>query len=464
MKKILVVEDDSTIAQGLKELLQSEAYKVYTVVEGNEALRKTVAWGPDLVLLDVNLPGLSGFEVCRQIRAKGYVNPIVMLTSRAEQVDKVIGLEVGADDYVTKPFDGRELLARLRAHLRVLERLPSTTKHRTATTGLRRRQSGDPTVVGSVIDDYEILSVLGKGGMGVVYKANDMTLEREVALKVMNASLSSDASFLKRFQSEAKALAKLQNPNIVTVHALRETELGFCIVMEFVRGCTLADKIHKTGSLDTETALAVFKPVLNALDHAHKSGIIHRDIKPSNILLTDDGGVKVTDFGLAKIQQGAAATVTVGTGGTLCYMSPEQVRGLANVDARGDIYSTGMTLYETLAGRVPFASSETEFSIMQTIVDGKIAPLGQLNPSLPDGLVKAVMKALSHDPEKRYQSAAEMWSALELFQRVADSHRENSPKAAIRQGFVVTRKFMYPVLIIVFVILMGLLLRSLLPL
>ena len=297
-----------------------------------------------------------------------------MLTSLTEQVDKVTGLEAGANDYVTKPFDARELLARVRAHLRAFDRLPLTLSSmlRSPTTAPYPAALADSSIIGRVIDNYEILSLLGKGGMGAVYKANDLTLDREVTLKIMDVNVSRDASFMKRFQSEAKALAKLQNPNIVFVHALRETELGLCIVMELVRGCTLADKIRETGSLNIETALKIFKQVLNAMAHAHKSGIIHRDIKPSNIMLANDDIVKVTDFGLAKIQHGLAATVTVGTGGTLCYMSPEQVRGLAHVDARGDIYSTGMTLYVTLAGQVPFAASETDFSVMNAIVEGRI--------------------------------------------------------------------------------------------
>ena len=196
----------------------------------------------------------------------------------------------------------------------------------------------DQSVIGKIVDNYQITAVLGKGGMGVVYKARNMALEKDVALKMMDASLARDESFLKRFQSEAKALAKLQNPNIVTVYDLRETELGFCIIMEYVEGTTLAAKIKQWGPLPVKMAISVFKQLLTALDHAHKVGVIHRDIKPSNIMLTEQNIVKVTDFGLAKIQQVSAATVTMGTGGTLYYMSPEQVRGLSNVDDRGDIY------------------------------------------------------------------------------------------------------------------------------
>jgi len=267
-------------------------------------------------------------------------------------------------------------------------------------------------IIGKVIDNYKITAVLGKGGMGVVYKATDTTLDRDVALKMMDARLASDENFLKRFQSEAKALARLQNPNIVGVFALRETELGFCIVMEYVEGDTLADRISNAGPMPLAKAVSIFKQLLTAFDHAHKAGIIHRDIKPSNVMLTPDDVVKVTDFGLAKIQQPSAMTATMGTGGTLFYMSPEQIRGLANVDNRGDIYSIGMTLYETLAGKVPFTDSDSDFAIRQAIVEGKIPPPDKLNPDIPRDVCKVIMKSIEKEPEKRYQTAAEFRDAL----------------------------------------------------
>lgn len=268
------------------------------------------------------------------------------------------------------------------------------------------------SIIGKVIDNYEITGILGKGGMGVVYKAKDMTLDRDVALKMMDANFARDEEFLKRFKSEAKALAKLQNANIVSVFALRETEIGFALVMEFVEGNTLADRIRLGGAMPLAKALPIFRQLLTALDHAHRLGIIHRDIKPSNVMLTPQDVVKVTDFGLAKIQQVSSATVTMGTGGTLYYMSPEQIRGLANVDARGDVYSLGMTLYETVTGRVPFGNNATDFDIRQMIVEGKIPPPDKFATGLPKEVVRAIVKSIEKDPAKRFQSAAEMWDML----------------------------------------------------
>ncbi len=273
----------------------------------------------------------------------------------------------------------------------------------------------DP-MIGKVIDSYKILEVLGRGGMGVVYRATDTTLDRDVALKMMDVLIASDPNFLKRFQSEAKALAKLQNPNIVGIFALRQTEFGVCIVMEFVKGKTLADLLKQSVLIPVPRVVHIFKQLLTALDHAHKGGVIHRDIKPGNVMLAEGDIVKVTDFGLAKIQKTNVSTVTMGTAGTLYYMSPEQIRGLGQVDARGDIYSAGMALYECLTGRVPFKAEDSDFAVAQMIVEGRIPPPEKLNASIPKELAKIVVKSIDKDPAKRYQTAAEMVTALEKFE------------------------------------------------
>ena len=273
----------------------------------------------------------------------------------------------------------------------------------------------DP-MIGKVIDTYKILEVLGRGGMGVVYRATDTTLDRDVALKMMDVLIASDPNFLKRFQSEAKALAKLQNPNIVGIFALRQTEFGVCIIMEFVKGKTLDDLLKQSVLLPIPRVVHIFKQLLTALDHAHKGGVIHRDIKPGNVMLAEGDIVKVTDFGLAKIQKTNVSTVTMGTAGTLYYMSPEQIRGLGQVDARGDIYSAGMALYECLTGRVPFKAEDSDFAVAQMIVEGRIPPPEKLNASIPKDLAKIVVKSIDKDPAKRYQTAAEMVNALERFE------------------------------------------------
>lgn len=267
----------------------------------------------------------------------------------------------------------------------------------------------DP-LIGQVIDNYKILEVIGRGGMGVVFKAMDMNLEKIVALKMIDPFLARDENFLKRFKMEAKALAKLENRNIVAVYALRETSMGLFMVMEYVRAKTVSEIMRENGKYSAKETLSVTNQLLNAINHAHSVGVIHRDIKPNNILLCEDGTVKVMDFGLAKVAQehGSQMTATQAAAGTLYYMSPEQIKGLKNVDARSDIYSIGMSVYEMLAGRVPFDKSESEYAIQKQIIEGKIPPPTRYNPLIPKQLNKFIMKSIDKDADKRYQNVAEM--------------------------------------------------------
>lgn len=275
------------------------------------------------------------------------------------------------------------------------------------------------SLIGKTVDNYRILEVLGRGGMGVVFKALDTSLEKVVALKMIDPFLARDENFVRRFKTEAKALAKLENQNIVGVYALRETESGFFMVMEYVESKPLSQYLQENGPFNIPDAVSITKQLLNAIGHAHKVGVIHRDIKPSNILLCDNGTIKVTDFGLAKVveQKGPSSTVTQARAGTLYYMSPEQVKGLKNVDSRSDLYSLGMTIYEMIAGRVPFDKTDSDFTIQKIIVDGEIPSPVKFNSVIPKKLTKIIFKSINKDPEKRYQSADEMLVDIQSFEK-----------------------------------------------
>ena len=283
-------------------------------------------------------------------------------------------------------------------------------------------------LIGKEVDNYKILEVIGRGGMGVVFKAIDMNLEKVVALKMIDPFLARDDNFLQRFKTEARALARLENQNIVGVHALRETEYGLFMVMEYVSARTISEWLREKSRFRVNETIAIGSQIINAIGHAHKVGVIHRDIKPNNVLLCDDGTIKVMDFGLAKVvqEQGSQITVTHAAAGTLYYMSPEQVKGLKNVDTRSDIYSLGMTLYEMLAGRTPFEKSESEFVIQKQIVEGRIPSPTKFNPLIPKELVKVILKSIDKDPDKRYQSAAEMSSALNNIKLEGDDTEEKT--------------------------------------
>ena len=263
--------------------------------------------------------------------------------------------------------------------------------------------SADP-LIGQEIDGYRILDVLGRGGMGIVYKALDINLDKVVALKMIDPALARDETFVHRFRTEARALARIDSPHIVRVYAMRQTEVGLYIIMEYVDGGTVTDLLSN-GPLPWLRARPIIQQMLTALEHAHGVHVIHRDIKPSNIMLTSKGVVKVTDFGLAKVrQQGDMATITQGIAGTLFYMSPEQVVGLADLDHRSDLYSMGMTIYQMLAGRLPLDRDLGDFAVMRAIVEDPMPLLSTFIPSLPEPVVEQVMKALEKEPARRYQS------------------------------------------------------------
>lgn len=266
------------------------------------------------------------------------------------------------------------------------------------------------SLVGKTIDNYHILEIIGRGGMGVVFKALDNNLEKVVALKMIDPFLGRDEGFVRRFKTEAKALAKLENSNIVGVHALRETESGFFMVMEYVESKPLSQSLREKGAFSIQETMSILKQLLSAIGHAHQAGVIHRDIKPSNILLCENGRIKVTDFGLAKVveQKGPSSTVTQARAGTLHYMSPEQVKGLKNVDKRSDLYSLGMTVYEMITGRVPFDKEDSDYTIQKKIVDGDIPSPVKFNSGIPKQLIKIIAKSIHKDPDKRYQSAEAM--------------------------------------------------------
>lgn len=290
-------------------------------------------------------------------------------------------------------------------------------------------------VIGTEVDGYRIQAVLGRGGMGTVYKAEDVNLSRTVALKRINPSQSDRESFIHRFRSEAQALARIDSPHIVGVYALRETDIGLLIVMEYVEGGTLKAPLENQGPMSPTQAIPILEQIMKAFDDAHSAGVIHRDIKPQNIMLTADGMVKITDFGIAKLRQpDSGETVTQGgQGGTLKYMSPEQISNISAVDARSDLYSIGMTAYEMLAGCLPFKESDTDFDIMRKVVEGEIPPPDEFNPDIPSGLAQWVVGAIQKAQDDRYQSAEEMLETLREADRQVDV-TQTQPEWEVEDG------------------------------
>ncbi len=288
---------------------------------------------------------------------------------------------------------------------------------------------GPDRLVGQRILDFELKAVLGAGGMSVVYRAQHRLTGQEVAIKILPPELAVHDDLKARFVEEARVLALLDHPNIVGLNNLTETGGRFCIVMTYVPGTTFEHMIHKDGRVIPSEVKRVGIEVLRALEYAHQRSVIHRDIKPSNVLIRPDGVVKVTDFGIAKILGQTRLTSTGQTMGTVRYMSPEQVRGRA-LDARSDLYSLGITLYEALAGRTPF-DSENQFEIMQQQINKPVPPFANFGVAVPPPLERVLRRVLQKNPNDRYADAAAFIAALEAVV-VGDGPAPSVPVPAIK--------------------------------
>ena len=269
-------------------------------------------------------------------------------------------------------------------------------------------------LIGKMLDNrYEILDVIGVGGMSVVYKAYCHRLHRFVAIKVLKKDLATDDEFRRRFHEEAQAVAMLSHPNIVAVYDVSKGDDLDYIVMELIDGITLKQYMQKKNSnLNWREALYFTNQIVQALGHAHGRGIIHRDIKPQNIMVLRDGSVKVADFGIARIMSASqSSTLTQEALGSVHYISPEQARG-SHVDARSDLYSAGVVLYEMLTGRLPFDGDTPVSVALQHINSTPLSPR-ELNPDIPAGLEEITMKAMAPRIDLRYMNAEAMLRDLE---------------------------------------------------
>ena len=257
---------------------------------------------------------------------------------------------------------------------------------------------------------YQVLSKIGAGGMADVYKAKDCMLNRYVAVKVLKKEYREDENFVKKFRSEAQAAAGLLNPNIVNVYDVGEDRGLYYMVMELVEGITLKEYVQKKGKLSSKEAISIAIQMCTGIEAAHNHHIIHRDIKPQNIIISKEGKVKVTDFGIAKAT--TSQTVSTSAMGSVHYVSPEQARG-GYCDEKSDIYSLGITMYEMVTGHVPF-DHENGVTIALMHLQNEITPPSQIRDGIPDSLEKIILKCTMKKPEDRYQTADELIADLKL--------------------------------------------------
>lgn len=410
MARILLAEDYDDLRDMISELLRSQEYVVDAFDNGQDVENTLQSRAFDLVILDWDLPKVLGIDICKNYRSRGGSAPVLMLTGKKAVTDKEAGFEAGADDYLTKPFHPKELLARIKALLR--------RSQSTSGSGIPIGEIPAGTVFA---DRYEVVMTLGRGSTGIIYKAKHLYLDRMVALKVLHPQLVCETESVARFKREAQAVSALSHPNIVSIYDFGINVDGLpYLVMDFSGGETLMDRISAHKQLSFEEALPLLIQACDALSHAHSKGVIHRDVKPGNMLIVEDESgremLRLVDFGIAKIERGGQAMQVTQNGdvlGSPLYMSPEQCMG-GQLDRRTDIFSLGCVMYTALMGQEPFIGDNVlDTMYRRTVEDAR--PFAEVRPDidLPQALEAIVLKAMARDLNDRYQTMDEMKKHLE---------------------------------------------------
>ncbi len=374
--RILVVDDDPLNRDLLQQRLTRDGYSVSTAEDADRALQLVDAGRYDLVLLDIRMPGMDGIEVLKRIRVTYRQDdlPVIMTTAKTESEDVVQALGKGANDYVTKPIDFAVLSARIRRHLRG-----------------RPPASEVAAAKGLLGGAYQLLEQIGRGGFGAVYRARDVRLQRDVAVKILSGVAKKDPTAFDRFQREAVTSCRVRHPNAVTVYDFDIAPDGSAyLVMELLRGHALSDLIEGGRRLASARCAEILLPVCDVLAQVHGAGLVHRDIKPANVFLEEVDGrecVKVVDFGVAKLVDDAGSmweglTVPGAIVGTPAYMAPERFDADARAGPPSDVYSLGVMLYEMLEGKKPFSTPQGD--LVSLVMMHCETPPPWLDPALPD--------------------------------------------------------------------------------
>ena len=277
--------------------------------------------------------------------------------------------------------------------------------------------------IGTTLNNFHVLKKIGEGGMGEVYLAEDESLGRKVALKVLNPALTADSQFVERFKQEARVQASMSHNNIVQLYSFFIHEDKYIMALEYADGITLKELIRKTGPIPEERTIKIFNQICEALQYAHNKNIVHRDIKPSNIMIDSQDRVKIMDFGIAKIMGDMGLTRTGAKVGTLYYMSPEQVMARKDIDQRTDIYSLGITLFEMLAGKMPFdTNTDSDFVVMNHIVNSNLPDPRQHYPYISDDIISILHKMTEKDRDDRFKNINEIRTAQTKIKKEKEVH------------------------------------------
>lgn len=449
---ILVVEDNKEYRLLLQNSFEEEGFRVRTATSGPESIESILQEKPDVLILDLALPGMPGQDLCRVIKEDPFLRDIVVIivSANSDLETKISCLNIGANDYLLKPIETQELIARVRSFLRMVQDLktgqpPETVQERTVhMPQVLDKEKSFPTVdfVGASASGdqsvrirprygvYRVETLIGSGAMGHVFKAYDEPLERFVAIKILSRKLSNSPAFLERFRREAKVLAALNHPGIAFIYSFGEEEGEHYFAIQWCSGGTLADLIRQKQKIEVLPALEIVIQASRALEAASKKGVVHRDIKPSNILFDENQHVKIVDFGLASAEKMSARITHVEEFlGTPSFMAPEQAQS-SSVDHRADIYSLGITFYFMLYGKLPFTAS----TAIEMVIKHATQPFPSYNPadaSVPARAFEIIERMTKKSSEDRYPDYQTLTRDLEQLRNelLSQSHWK-IPKAA----------------------------------
>ncbi len=404
--KILIAEDNPLWRAVLKRNIENWGHEPVVAEDGTQAwdiLRRDDS--PRLAILDWQMPGMDGIDVCRRVK-RDPNHPftyVVMLTSRDAQEDMVAGLDAGADDYLTKPIEPAVLRSRIAAAERIVKLVPP-------------KEWAVPR-----IDGYDVKRLLGKGVFATVWEALHRQTDETVAIKIIRVDLATDDVF-GRFAREVELMEQLDHPNIAKVLQSRiDKTLGF-YSMELVKGGTL-EKFVQEKKPSAAVLIRLIAKVCDALDHAHRRGVVHRDLKPSNIMMTEEGEPKLVDFGLARSMftasdnDSAVHSMDGSVIGTPLFMSPEQARGENDsLDGRADVYALGIIFYVMLVRKHPHKiNQQNRWQTIREIAEGHARRPSELRPGFNSDLERIMMKALAENRDERFATAGEFGTEITRF-------------------------------------------------